>query len=267
MRPGPDPWQPLLSADGLASAALALFVLFATVVGGVLVPLQVLEPTWQLKLASTLISTAPFPLIGLALLQTAAELGPHDPRLQRRHRLCARLAVGAALGFVLLCPLQILGGLRQHQLTSQGQNLRIADAERRLAELRAAVVRAGNGAELNSQLKVLQGPVLGPTDLALPLLKAEVGTALDQAELQIARRRQVLPPANPWRLLPDLLRNAFACLALALGFAGLARRRGAEQSLLQELRSGWPLVRTSGAGRVTGADAAYLRQISGEADD
>ena len=63
------------------------------------------------------------------------------------------------------------------------------------------------------------------------------------------------------------LAGIVACLALALGFAGLARRRGAEQSLLQELRSGWPLVRTSGAGMVTATDAAYLRQISGEADD
>lgn len=57
---------------------------------------------------------------------------------------------------------------------------------------------------------------------------------LDQAAVQIVRERQATPPADPWRLLPELWRNGIACLDLALGFVALAVRPGAEVSLLRE---------------------------------
>ncbi len=80
----------LLSAPGLSVVAL---VLFASLVAPALFPLQLLDPAWQLRLAGTLINTAAFPLLGLALLQIAAELGPHDPLLKNRARLCSQLPV------------------------------------------------------------------------------------------------------------------------------------------------------------------------------
>jgi hypothetical protein len=64
----------LLSAPGLGVVALVLFVLFASLVAAALFPLQLLDPAWQLRLAGTLINIAAFPLLGLALLQIAAEL-------------------------------------------------------------------------------------------------------------------------------------------------------------------------------------------------
>ena len=223
----------LLSAPGLGVVALVLFVLFATLVAAALWPVQLLNPAWQLRLAGSLVNGAPFALLGLALLQIAVELGPHDPFLQRRQRLCSQLAVAAALGFLLLVPLQGVAGLQQSRSSTSAQSFRISGAERRLVALRQAVAGAASNADLNQQLQKLQGPVLGPADLAQPLhlLKAEVGAVFDQAALQIARERQATPPTNPWRLLPELLRNGIACLALALGFAALP---GSERSLLQE---------------------------------
>jgi hypothetical protein len=58
------------------------------------------------------------------------------------------------------------------------------------------------------------------------LLKAQVAAVLDQAALQISRQRQASQSRTPLLLLPDLLRNALASLALALGFAALAVRPG-----------------------------------------
>jgi hypothetical protein len=72
----------LLSAPGLGVVALVLFVLFASLVAAALFPLQLLDPAWQLRLAGTLINGAAFSLLGLALLQIAAELGPHEPLLK-----------------------------------------------------------------------------------------------------------------------------------------------------------------------------------------
>jgi hypothetical protein len=167
----------LVSAPGLSVVALVLFVLFGSLVAAALFPLQLLDPAWQLRLAGTLINTAPFPLLGLALLQIAAELGPHDPLLKSRAHLCSQLAVAAALGILLLLPLQTIAGLKT------------------------------------------------------------------------SREREASQPRTPLVLLPDLLRNALASLALALGFAALARRPGSRRTVLQELQSSWRRSRFGGAGR------------------
>ncbi|MCP9860404.1 MULTISPECIES: HpsJ family protein [unclassified Cyanobium] len=258
----------LFSSPGLSVVALVLFVLFATLVAGAVWPVQLLNPLWQLRLASSLVNGAPFALLGLALLQIAVELGPHDPVLERRQRLCSHLAVAVALGFLLLVPLVGVAGLQQSRSTSTAQNSRISGAERRLVVLRQAVASATNNEEINQRLQRLQGPVLGPADLAqpLPLLKAQAGAVLDQAALQISREREASQPRTPLLLLPELLRNALASLALALGFAALARRPGSERSLLQELQSTWRPSRFGGAGRrVSNADGDYLREL-GRAD-
>ena len=72
---------------------------------------------------------------------------------------------------------------------------------------------------------------------------------LDQAALQINREREASQPRTPLLLLPDLLRNALASLALALGFAALGRRPGSTLTLLQELQSAWRRSRFGGSGR------------------
>jgi hypothetical protein len=159
----------LFSAPGLSVVALVLFVLFATLVAAALFPLQLLDPAWQLRLAGSLVNGAPFALLGLALLQIAVELGPHDPVLQRRQRLCSHLAVAVALGFLLLVPLVGVAGLQQSRSSTSAQSSRISGAERRLVALRQAVASAINNEEINQRLQRLQGPVLGPADLAQPL--------------------------------------------------------------------------------------------------
>ena len=269
MPPSPDSSRSstpvLFSAPGLSVVALVLFVLFASLVAAALFPLQLLDPAWQLRLAGTLINGAPFPLLGLALLQIAAELGPHDPLLKKRARLCSQLAVAAALGFLLLLPLQTVAGLQTSRSLNQAQSTRIQGAEAKLKALRQVVAGAASNEDLNQQLQKLNGPVLGPADIAqpLPLLKAQVAAVLDQAALQISREREASQPRTPLLLLPDLLRKALASLALALGFAALARRPGSERSLLQELQGSWRRSRFGGAGRRSSkAEADYLRELS-----
>ena len=241
----------LVSAPGLSVVALVLFVLFGSLVAAALFPLQLLDPAWQLRLAGTLINSAAFPLLGLALLQVAAELGPHDPLLKNRASACSQLAVAAALGFLLLLPLQTIAGLKTSRSLNTAQAARIQGAEAKLKALRQAVATAASNADLNKQLQKLEGPALGPADIAqpLPLLKAQVGSVLDQAALQISREREASQPRTRLQLLPDLLRNALASLALALGFAALARRPGSRRTVLQELQSSRRRSSFGGAGR------------------
>ena len=131
-----------------------LFLLFASLVAAAPCPLQLLDPAWQLRLAGTLINSAGFPLLGLALLQIAAELEPHDPQQKSRARLCSQLAVA---------------GLQQGRSLNQAQASRIQGAEAKLKALRQDVAGATSNADLNVQLQKLSGPVLGPADIAQPL--------------------------------------------------------------------------------------------------
>jgi len=143
-------------------------------------------------------------------------------------------------------------------------------AETNLQALRQVVFSTSSAQELHDRLIALNGPVLNAADQALPLptIKAQVNGLLDQASAQVARQKQQLPPSTPWSLLPELLRNAFASLVLAIGFAGLARRRRSGISLLAELQRGWQRLRHSklnlrrGSGRAGSSDEEYLRQLT-----
>jgi len=86
-----------------------------------------------------------------------------------------------------------------------------------------------------------------------------------------SREREASQPRTPLLLLPDLLRNGIACLALALGFAALAVRPGSDDSLLQECQEGWGYWqwrqrdgRASRRGDTS--DEEYFRQIQGDRD-
>jgi hypothetical protein len=220
----------------LSVVSLVLFVVFIAATAGALLPLQLLDPRWQLRVTAGLVNAAAVPLVGLALLQLAAALSPEDAVLKRRLRGCSRLAVLVVAGFLLLVPLHTAAGLRQNRASSTTQTARFREAETKLVELRQAVSGAGSPAELNEKLKRLQGPVLGPAALnqPLPVLKAELGAVLDRATQQLTQQSRRAAPPNPWLLLPELVRQGVACIALAIGFAALAQRRHQSISLLQE---------------------------------
>ena len=61
--------------------------------------------------------------------------------------------------------------------------------------------------------------------------------------------REASQPRTPLRLLPELLRNALASLALAFGFAALDRRHGEPRTVLQEWQSTWRRSRFGGSCR------------------
>ena len=68
-------------------------------------------------------------------------------------------------------------------------------------------------------------------------------------------------------LLPELLRNALASLALALGFAALARRPGSDLSILQELQSRTWRSPSGLSRRFGSVDADDLQQLGRDPRD
>lgn len=224
-------------ARGLSVVALVLAVLFVCSLAGTLFPLNVLRANWQLRFCNSLIHNAPLALLGLALVRLARVLDPNDGRIFTRWQGWSQLAVVVSLAFLLLLPLQVSASLEVYNRANQVQRVRVANAERKLATLNQAVKQASDTNDLNNRLLKLQGPVLGPADLSQPLpqLKQQMQAVLRQAEQQIIRERDLIPAPDPWRLVPDLLRNGISTIALAAGFAALARRPGVDFSLLQEV--------------------------------
>ncbi|MFM9104760.1 MAG: hypothetical protein ACKOPS_27020 [Cyanobium sp.] len=172
---------------------------------------------------------------------------------------------------MLLAPLQISASLRLQSSGSAEQLSRLARAEAKLQQLRQAARQASSGADLSARFQALSGPGVSPADLALPLpvLKAQATLALDQAQAQLQRQRSALPASDPLRLLPELLRNAVSCLALACGFAIFPRAKGSELSMLESWQVSLKRIRLQRASRSgrQADEADYIRQLSrGEND-
>ena len=263
----PFTWQ-------LLWVARILFVLFLCVIVGAALPLNVLDPTWQLSVFSAVVNTSGYPLVGMGLLHLAADLDHSNELLHNQRRLCARLAVPVALGFVLMVPLQSFLLWQQNSTTIAGQEAQLTRRERSLSDLRQAVDAATSTADLQKRLQALNRPPLSAAEQAMPLqmLKLQAKAALKQSASALRRGREGLPRGDIFSLIQISLHNSVACLALALGFAALAKRRHSNVPLLQEWQGGWDhwqwRKRQQRATRRGGSsDQHYIRQLCGEERD
>jgi len=265
--------RPFLSPWRLGWVALVLFALYTTILLSAALPLRLSDPAWQLRLSSALVNTSAFPLLGLVLLHLAADLAPQSETLARRSAFFARLSVPIALGFLLLIPLQGFLLWQQSSAASGARQSRLQRLETNLDSVRQALQTATSSQDLQQRLKALRGPALSPDDQALPLpqLRARMQEALERADRELQHRRSALPPKDPLTLLQLGLRNAIACLALAIGFAALAQRRHAPTALLIEWQRAlqailnwrpWRGRRRSAAS--DGGMADYMEQLSRE---
>ena len=182
--------------------------------------------------------------------------------------------MAVAIGYLLLAPLLAAANLQRQQGLALASSSGLRRDSERLQQMRQVVSSASSIPELEQRLAAVQGPPrLDGADrsLPLPVLRSRIASVLDQAAARLERARSSAPPASPWALVGDIVRTSVACLALAAGFAGLARSPGSELSLLEELQiSGhnWRHHRRGPKGRSgrTSADADDLRQIGGAED-
>ena len=260
-------------ARGVGLAGVVLIVLFLTILSTSLLPVRLLDAAWQLRVGGALINASPFPLIGLVLLHIAASLDPQDLLLLQRRRLAAQLAAAVAIGYLLLAPLLATANLQRQQSQALASSSGLRRDSERLQQMRQVVRSASSIPELEQRLAAVKGPRLDAADrsLPLPVLRSRIESVLDQAAARLEHARSSAPPASPWALLGDIVRTSVACLALAAGFAGLARRPGSNLSLLAELQMRWEHLRyrrgvLRGRSGRTSADADYLRQIGGAED-
>ena len=242
---GPHPDVPAGLSDlsqSMSLAALSMLAVFLLSLLSSLLPARLGEATWQLAFVTLLVDNAVVALVALLTLHIAARLNAGDGFSASLRDGAARWAVAAALGFLLLVPLQLWNGWRLQQADTHSLSRQERQVERRFQQLRRAVSEASSVPELQRGLRQVVGSALPPLNPSEPLpeLKRQLSTVLSRNEEQLQQqlRRQRLSRAearNGSGLIATPLRGALSCLAYALAFAALARRRGRTISLLAEL--------------------------------
>ncbi|MFZ0407931.1 MAG: hypothetical protein WAM11_07475 [Cyanobium sp.] len=250
----------------------ALFGLFAAFLLKLLWPVALLRPAWQLQFASALRTTAIFPLLGVVLLMLALLLRSQSRSLAAQLIWVRRFAFFAAIGFLLLIPLQIQAGLQLMGTGNSGE-LRALNQVRQVAEeIRLANSEAAMKLAI-SQLPGAPARIQGTFTKPLNQVRA---TVLNQLQPQIQRADSRLAELRKLRLQGSLLgwiSDGLAALALAPCFAAIGQLGPERSSLLlsvlnlpRQLRR--PLRRLAPGRRPSGpVDAAWFDSLRSDLSD
>jgi hypothetical protein len=228
-------------SQGLSLAGLAMLAVFMIAMLAAVFPSRLADPAWQQGMVITLVDNSVVALVALVLLHLAVLINPADPFSGALRDKAARWAVLAALLYALLVPQQLVVALRSHQTNAAVSQRQEREIGQRFAQLRKAVRQARGHADLQQRLEGVVGPSFGRLNPAepLPKLKQNLEVILRQNEHQLRQdlrqRKGVTGFAANGYLLSPPLRASLSCLAFALAFAALARRRGKRISLLASL--------------------------------
>lgn len=213
-----DPQDSLDLPFVLQHVAYGLIGLFLAFLLKLIWPVALLQPAWHLKVAGALRTTALFPLLAAVLLLLAGRLSGAAPSAPAHLLWVRRGGFLAAIGFLLLIPLQtragllLLGAGNTSEIRSLNQ-VKVVAQEIRTARTDAAMRLA------LSHLPGAPSEIPGTFTKPLDQVRAVV---LSQLQPQIQRADQRLAALHSERLREGLLgwiSEGLADLALAVCFA------------------------------------------------
>lgn len=221
-------------ADSLQWLAYALFLVFLAQVIGALFPIGLLQPQWMVRMSTTIRGTASLPLMATGLLLLAnlvdGEVMPSSDHL----RLIRRIATIAAIGFLLLIPLQsygTVGIIRSQVQESQGQLKRLADAANQ-------VQKASNEQQLREAIRAIPGGEQladRPLGADVQTIKTGLLTRLRPSVKRLENQLKDNQNKAYQNTIGPLVRDGFVSLAYALGFAGMGYSKSGQPTPLRRL--------------------------------
>jgi hypothetical protein len=228
-------------AGVLEAMSLALLGIFlASVVVGAWPP-KILDPQWQLSFSAGLINNASLALVGALLTPLALAFHPGSVRLRARRNAFRRWALAAAIGFLLLIPLQASAGWRLYRRVTSNAEQQISQSARKLTEVRQAIATATSPQELQAKLNQLVGNNAGltPNQLRTPIdqLRQELLAQADQALNRLQQRIEVQSSLKPDRLIKETIRISLSSLFYSVAFAFLSGTLPRKNRILA---FGWP---------------------------
>ncbi len=257
----------------ISRISTALFVVFVAVIIASSLPPRLLNPAWQLRFVASMVNNGTIAVVAFVLLWLATILNPGNGRLRARRDQFAALATAAAIGYLLLVPLQIYAAWQGVSSVDSTRGAQLNRANARLQQLRQAVNQSASTADLQGRLKNLNSPTLPDADLARPIavIRPQILAGLDAAETRIRQQLAAIPPDRIWQLVQESVRVAISALAYACAYAAGAFLPAQPRSLLDAwlgvLTS--PLRRRAAQQKAGGrrgpiSTADYLRELSKE---
>ncbi len=223
-------------ADLLQWVALGLFIVFLAILLAAMLPLEILDSRWQVKVISALLGSASLPLMGVVLMLLANFIDEGVSPFGSKISLLRRLTGFADIGFLLLIPLQITAGSRLLNQQSGNEVTQLKALQRSADAIRSA----NNEADLKTALRQLPGAPSNldrPLAAPLPQVKDALISRLDPA---VKRLQTQVDEAKKNRLQQALgiwIRDAGMAAGYAIGFSGLGSFKE-EGSLLRAVLPG-----------------------------
>jgi len=202
-------------------------------------PLQLLNPAWQLRFTNRMINTSLLALLGFLLLHLGLFIDPANGFLQAQLATARQWAIVVVVAFLLLVPLQ---GFATWRVLSQAQGTQAMQRTmlgERVTMIRQAIEAATSPQDLQARFSRLQGPrpQLPAAALSLPIgeLKRSLLDELQRTETRATGRIGGPAPTDVWALGQGVARVSIAALGFAVAFAAGAQRPRASLTLLQQL--------------------------------
>ncbi|MFN9610558.1 MAG: hypothetical protein ACK546_00135 [bacterium] len=217
---------------------VALLLAYGTSVLAATYPFEFLDPAWQQTFCDNVRGGASFPAAACGLFVVALQFDPLVQPLQRQLVTLRRLALAAAIGFLLLIPLQMQAGfalLQQAREQDLGpvrelavviQNLRNATSEPGLRQAIAGLPGAPRleGRRFNA-----------PFETVRDSLVRQLEPQMREAEARVRRQASSRLPGTVYRAI----REAVMAAAFALGFAAFGQSGPGQPTLLETLSFHW----------------------------
>lgn len=221
-------------ADSLQWVAYALTIVFLAQVIAALFPLAIIQPQWLLRVSGVLRGTASLPLLATALFMLANLVVENVLPSSNQLRLFRRIATVAAIGFLLLIPLQSYAALRNissqaaegrsqlNQFVSAANQIQNAKTEQ---QLRKAILAIPGGEQLANR------PLGADLQTVKTALLGRIRPTVKRIENQLNESRS---KAIENTFLP-LARDGLVCLGYAIGFAGMGHNKPGKPNLLRRI--------------------------------
>jgi len=204
----------------MSTALLAVFL--AAVILPILPP-RLLDSEWQLEATGALVNNGVLALLGFLLVTLAVWIDPESRRLNARANAFRRWSTAAALGYLLLAPLQGFATWQVRTSAASNQTRAIIQADRQFSLLREVISSSLSPQELSERIAASPGgsELLPPRDLnqPLPQLRQEWIASVQRAEQELKQQRRAAPALPPGPPTKQSLRMALSALAYAYAFA------------------------------------------------
>lgn len=230
------PVDPLMIdlANSLSWIGIALIGFFVTGVVFQIFPIRLLDPAWLQQVGSAFITTGMTPIIGAILILVAPLACPDFEALERRAWLVRRLAILAAIGYLLMIPLQAYAGT-QILFARRKEQVQILSQVRTATQ---ALQQSRSEPELREAYRLLPGqkPILGdrfdvPFETVKENILKEISPSLKRAETVFSEQMDQL-----WqRWFAFFTQTTLRLLFLFIGFAAIAQRSPRSYPLLESV--------------------------------